>query len=123
MELDFYSSWSYLYKCCFNDNYSSVDNYRKFTSKFGVVPQVAEQIFLKYASVHLPSRLRLMIVLHYLKVYPTEDIGSSLLGFCRETYRKLVRDSINYLSLQMNEVLLESRFNEYVPGEGIFALS
>lgn len=99
--------WINLYSC-YVGIYSSADDDRAFKAFAGVVPQVAEYIFLKYQHVeNLATRTDLFIVLHFLKVYPTEDNASRTFQFkSRTTYRTKLWRTLSYLDVVMDEVSL-----------------
>jgi hypothetical protein len=117
------SCWVALYNK-YAHRYSASEKYRKFVSFAGVIPQVAETIFLKYATIGknspLEDRLRLFILLHFLKNDPTEDRGATIFRITRNTYRKRLWSSIYYLHFVMEEISIESRFLPFVPRSGIF---
>jgi Mg2+ and Co2+ transporter CorA len=99
--------------------YSSSENDRSFRAHFGVHPQIAEHVFLRYQSEHL-TRFRLMIVLHFLKVYPTQDTASNLFKLSRPIYRKILWSTVKYLDSVMLEISLDNRFEGFVPTNGLF---
>jgi hypothetical protein len=102
--------------------YSSVGNDRGFRAFTGISPQVAECIFDRYFHhKHLHNRFQLLIILHYLKDYPTEENAFRLFKFkTRTTYRKYLWNIVNYLDYVMNEIDLDRRFDGHVPTEGLF---
>ena len=97
--------WINLFSIHFGQ-YSSVEEDRAFRAYCGVVPQIAEAIFLRYYHpIGLKDRTQVLMLLHYLKTYPTEEIGSRYFKITRKTYRKRVSLSLAYLDAVMNEVL------------------
>jgi len=99
--------------------WSEVEDFRYFRSFFGIHPEVACVIMKRYGSEYL-NRFNLLIVLHYLKVYPTDVVGSFLFKLSRPTYRKYLWNTINYLNEVMCEIDIENRFNGHVPSIGLF---
>ena len=101
--------------------YSRGENDRKFKSFTGVSPEVAEVIFLRYSSItQLKFRKYLLVVLHYLKNAPTQDVGSQIFKISRPTYRKILWSTLFFLDVVMDEVKIEERFFPFVPAEGPF---
>jgi len=101
---------------------SSAENHRKFRAWAGVHPLVAEKIFRKYKHECLPNRTRLLIVLHFIKDMPSEDAGADQFHLgSRNTYRKYLWESLDYLDFFMNEIKLGDRFSPFIPQLGIFA--
>jgi hypothetical protein len=117
------SRWIKLYNT-YGHSYSSKEGNRKFCSFAGVSPEVAETIYSKYSTIGkhsaLYDRFRLLIVLHFLKTAPTEDLGSTTFKMARNTYRKLLWCAINYLNSVMTEINIEDRYDPFVPSSGIF---
>lgn len=99
--------------------WSESEDCRHFRSFFGIHPEVAEVIIRRYGSEYL-NRFNLLIVLHYLKVYPTDVIGSHLFKLSRPTYRKYLWNTINYLHSVMDEINMENRFVGHIPSLGLF---
>jgi hypothetical protein len=97
--------------------YRSEGNDRAFKSFCGIDIMVAEKIFLDYQHIlFLPDREKLMIVLHFLKTFDTEDNSTTLFQFgSRNTYRKYLWKTLQYLDIVMTEVKLENRFEDYYP--------
>lgn len=112
------SNWKKLYTT-YIGRWSTSENYRQFRSFFGVHPEVAEVIFRRYGNEFL-DRFQIFIVLHFLKVYPTGDVGCKQFKVSRTTYRNLLWNSINYLNFTMNEIAFENRFNGVIPDRGLF---
>ncbi len=55
---------------------SSAENDRAFKAFTGAAPSVAEFIFQKYYQKNcLPNRTAVLLVLHFLKIMPTEDLA------------------------------------------------
>jgi hypothetical protein len=103
--------WSNLFYFYKGVKYSDAENHRAFKAWTGVLPQVAEKIFLKYHdSDFLPDRSRLLIALNYMKLMPGEDDGSSNFQISRKTYRKYVWTTIYYLEFKMDEIDVENRY-------------
>jgi len=101
--------------------YSDSENHRSFKAWTGVLPNVAEKIFIKYHNEEfLPNRTRLLIVLNYMKTMPTEDEGSSHFQITRKTYRKYLWETLFYLEQIMDEIRIENRFLDSYPKCGIF---
>ena len=106
------SCWISLYNTYCKDSYSPIENDRKFVSHFGIPPQVAETCFIEYFHPEfLPMRVRLLMVLHFLKCYATEDVASSFIGISRPTYRSRIWATLNYLFLSNREISLDRRFD------------
>jgi len=60
-------------------------------------------------------------VLHFLKVYPTEDCAARVFGFhSRTTYRTKLWRALEYLDVVMDEIHLEDRLKGPVASSGIF---
>jgi len=113
--------WIKLYNKYCKNKYSSGENDRKFVAFTGVSPQVAEKVFQKYKKrIFLQSRLRLFIVLHFLKLYQTEEVSSAFFGYSRPTYRKYLWQTLYYLDFCMNEIQLENRFQPCVCENSLF---
>jgi len=113
--------WENLFFFYKGKKYSASENHRSFKAWTGVLPDVAEKIFLKYFDKDfLPDRSRVLMVLNYLKTMPTEDEGSSNFKITRKTYRKRLWQSIHYLDFSMKEINLEDRYLDDVPRFGIF---
>lgn len=94
---------------------------RKFKSFAGVAPEVAEFVYLKYLINDKFERWHLLLVLYFLKHNPSEDEGASrFLIASRNTYRKKLWDTIYHLDFFMDEITIDSRFDDYVPDRGIF---
>jgi len=118
---DMVRPWRNLYYYYKKANYSDSENHRSFKAWTGVLPNVAEKIFIKYLNEEfLPNRSRLLILLNYMKAMPTEDEGAASFQITRKTYRKYVWESIYYLECSMNEILLENRFLDAIPRDGLF---
>jgi len=102
--------------------YSSVDDDRRYRAWVGVPPTVAEYIFRKYYSPWgLLDRTCLLVVLHFLKVMPTEDNASVMFKFrSRNTYREKLWSTLEYLDGIMSEVSFSSRLFDFIPFKGIF---
>jgi len=114
--------WINLYEFYKGVKYSSCEDHRKFRAWTGVHPLVAEKIFSLYQNECLPDRTRLLIVLHFLKDMPTEDSGADQFHLgSRNTYRRYLWQSMEYLDYRMNEIKLENRLLPYIPKVGIFA--
>jgi len=113
--------WICLFEYFFGP-FSFVDNCRVFRAFTGVSLQVAECIFERYKHTqYLPDRSTLLMLLHYLKVYPTEDNGRLLFNIkTRYTYRHRLWKVINYLDGVMNEIDLDKRFEGPIAEDGIF---
>src|SRR6185369_7370736 len=110
MEIDI-SDWITLYNEYNNDRYSPESGDRKFVAFTGVAPQVCEYIFTKYVDpLYMPSRFRLLLVLHFLKTGCTENLGCSRFGISRPTYRSYLWETIDYLDLYMDEIKFSNRF-------------
>jgi len=113
--------WVILFEHFFG-HYTSYENERAFRSETGVHPEVAECIFSRYGDPVALTRKTLLIVLHYLKHYPTEDCGSRIFKFkCRATYRNHLWNAIDYLDNAMGEIYLGRRFEGFIPTHGLFA--
>jgi Mg2+ and Co2+ transporter CorA len=102
--------WANLYKFYKHKNYSPAEDHRAFRAWTGIHPSVAEKIFTKYQHPCLPDRTRLLIVLHFLKDMPSEEEGSSRFQLTRNTYRKYLWSSIEYLDYKMDEIDIEDRY-------------
>jgi len=64
---------------------------------------------------------RLMIMLHYLKVYPAESNAYKLFRYkTRTTYRKHLWETLYFLDSMMKEVYLAKRFEGPVAEQGLF---
>jgi hypothetical protein len=100
----------------YRNNYRSEGEDRAFKAFTGVPMAVAEKIFLDYRNfVFLPSRDILLMVLHYLKAYPTEDEGTDLFHFgSRNTYRKKLWTALYYLEAVMADPDLEDRIEDFI---------
>jgi hypothetical protein len=112
--------WINLYKWLYNvDGYPREGDHSAFRSISGVHPVVAENIYLKYNHEYwLPSRKDLFIVLHFLKLSPTEFHGTSFFKFgSRNTYRKILHNGLYHLSVSMKEISFDDRSKVT---EGIF---
>jgi len=105
--------WIQLYENYTNSRYRRETDDRAFKAYAGVPIAVAESIFLDYQHpTYLPNRSVLLLVLHFLKVFPSEDNGTAEFKFgSRNTYRKYLWNAIFYLDSVMNEIALESRFD------------
>ena len=80
-------------------------DHRAFRAWTGVHPLVAEKIWQKYGNCEeLPDRSWLLIVLHFLKDMPSEDIGALLFKLSRKTYRLHLWTALNFLDKVMDEV-------------------
>lgn len=86
--------------------YSSIEEDRQFKAFFGCPPQVAEKIWVKYHHPnYLKDRSKLMVVLYFLKIMPTEDVGRMVFKLgSRNTYRKWLWKTLFYLNWVMSEV-------------------
>jgi len=101
--------------------YSPSENDRVFRAFTGVCPEVAEFVFLKYKHFsELPNRFVLLIVLHFLKTMPNEDIASCMFGICRNTYRDKLWRAVTHLNLVMSEINIEERLEGPVCSTGMF---
>jgi hypothetical protein len=120
--VDYIKPWASLYLHYKGIKYSSAEEDRKFKAWTGVAPQVAEIIFRKYHDDEgLPDRSRLLIVLNFLKVMPTEDEGASSFKLnSRKTYRNYLWKAVEYLDNNMTEIDINDRFHPTIPNSGIF---
>jgi hypothetical protein len=121
----FIQPWVILYEKYVGKKYSAAEEDRRFTAFAGVTPIVAETIYSKYAtagrSSPLYSRFKLLVVLHFLKVYPTEERGAQTFKFgSRNTYRKTLWRALIYLNDVMTEISIEDRYFPFVPRGGAF---
>jgi hypothetical protein len=121
----FLQQWIYLYEKYAGKKYSAAENDRRFTAFTGVTPIVAETIYCKYATIGrsspLYSRFNLLLVLHFLKVAPTEDRGAQTFKIgSRNTYRKKLWVALNYLNDVMTEISIDDRYFPFVPNGGAF---
>jgi len=62
----------------------------------------------------------LLIVLHFLKTMPNEDIASCMFGICRNTYRDKLWRAVTHLNLVMSEINIEERLEGPVCSTGMF---
>jgi hypothetical protein len=63
----------------------------------------------------LPTRDILLMVLHFLKAYPTEDEGTDLFGYgSRNIYRHKLQTAIYYLDAVMIEPDLDDRLEDFI---------
>jgi len=122
-EVDPLLPWRNLYELYCGTKYQAGEDHRRFRAWTGVSPQVAEKIWVKYKhSVWMPECTHLLIVLHFLKVMPTEDLGAAQFQFgSRNTYRKYLWRTLGYLNDSMTEINIEDRFSGPVPTSGLFA--
>jgi hypothetical protein len=101
--------WINLYEL-YVGRYSPNDDDRGFRAFTGVPPEVAELVYQRCRdknSNHL-SRTKLLMVLNYLKLYPTEDVGMKSFNInSRKTYRKYIKETIFYLDCVMDEISLD----------------
>ncbi len=104
--------WISLYKK-YNHKYRSEGQDRAFKSFAGVPIEVAERIFIDYQhQLFLPTRDILLIVLHFLKTFESEDDATGRFCFgSRNTYRKKLWKAIFYLDTMMNEISLDNRLD------------
>jgi hypothetical protein len=92
--------------------YNEYENERCFRAFTGVCVAVAETIFDRYQHPkHLSGRTELLMLLNYLKDYPTEDNGRAQFKLkTRTTYREKISSLIDYLNHSMNEIYLDRRY-------------
>jgi hypothetical protein len=104
--------WANLYYFYKGIKLSYTENHRAIKAWTGVLPNVAEKIFVKYYDRDfLPDRSRLLVALNYMKTMPTEDEGSTNFQIkSRKTYRKYVWQTLHYLDFTMKEINLENRY-------------
>jgi hypothetical protein len=113
------SPWITLFET-YVGSFSYCENYRSFRAHFGVHPEVAELLYVLYGNNFL-NRVDILILLHFLKVYPTEDRGSRLFNFgSRNTYRGRLWRVVDYLDSIMSEIDLNNRFDGEIAKYGLF---
>lgn len=93
----------------FFGQYSASEDDRAFRAFCGVHPAVAETIWRRYQTQLLQNvfdldRTWILMTLHFLKNYPTEDCGSRIFKMTRKTYRKRLSITLKELERSMDEV-------------------
>jgi lipoprotein signal peptidase len=81
---------------------------RLFNAHFGIAVYVLPVIydFYRQRNVNPPRRDHILFALHFLKIYPTENVGAS---FCRcdeKTWRKIVKSILISLDSVLPNVSL-----------------
>lgn len=76
---------------------------RKFCAFFGVGTYEVAVIWYYIKETGL-SLLRLLWALYFLKIYPTEDVGSSVVGVDRKTFMKHVKELTKIMNQWLPEV-------------------
>lgn len=87
---------------------------RKFKSHFGISPVTTIKIYEKITSVSPLVIEHLLIALHFLKVYPTTDVGSSFWKLDPKTYRKRVWFVLYLLFFSLDEIHFDDRLESGV---------
>jgi hypothetical protein len=92
--------------------YVDYDDERCFRAFAGVPIAVAETVYQRYHhQVRLSRRTDLLMLLNYLKDYPTEDNGRAQFKFkTRSTYREKISSLLEYLDYTMSEIYLDRRY-------------
>jgi hypothetical protein len=104
-ELQISQPWLDLYKQIKGVRCSPTEDFRQFKAWVGVVPVVAEMIFIKYShEFFLTKRKYLALLLNFLKNMPSQENGAADFGMTRPTYRKHLWRTLDYLYLEMKEV-------------------
>lgn len=104
-ELQISQPWLDLYKQIKGVRCSPTEDFRQFKAWVGVVPVVAEMIFIKYShEFFLTKRKHLALLLNFLKNMPSQENGAADFGMTRPTYRKYLWRTLDYLYLEMKEV-------------------
>lgn len=107
--------WKNLYEH-FMGPYNNYENERCFRAFTGVSVYVAEYIYQKYKDPeYFNERSDLLMLLNYLKDYPTEDNGRAIFKLkTRTTYRKRIGNLLDYLDAVMDEVYLDRRYENLI---------
>ena len=77
---------------------------RRFRSFFGMPLKVIADIWNHIKTNEKATRKNLLLVMHFLKVYPKETQGALLWGFTEKTYRQRVRIGMDVLNVSLPEV-------------------
>jgi len=74
---------------------------RSWRAHFGMSKEATLRVKELVPSLSLKT---LTITLYFLKVYPTEDVGATQFGVCRNTWRVSVRFGLNQLAVNLPQV-------------------
>lgn len=82
-------------------------NVQRFIGHFGVSPSVCQSIWdqICFISDLGYSLQHLLMTLFYLKVNPTHRVAASACNVHEDTYRKIVHEMIEYLYINLPEVM------------------
>ena len=116
--METYPDWKIVWVNLYNQfvgPYNDYDDERCFRAFTGVPVAVAETIYQRYHDpVYLSRRTDLLMLLNYLKDYPTEDNGRAQFNFkTRTTYRLKISNLLEYLDFTMSEIYLDRRYSLY----------
>src|SRR5687768_14319657 len=75
---------------------------RNWMAHFGVTPEVVNCIAIKVPNLPIAD---ILMALHFLKTYPSENVGSTFWKMHRITYRDKVDNALRILERRLPDVL------------------
>ena len=90
----------------FDENNILATHHRKFRAGFGVSPKVCSIVWREIdEDYHKLEREHLLWALHFLKVYSTENVLTSVFSVDEKTYRNIIFKVIDSISILTEDVV------------------